>query len=105
MPNPTYPLSALKNATSIGNPWDKIEVKMGMMPGPPALQGLAKAMPAVKRIVPVAEKLGEVMAEYTPIGGEAMYNVDKFGRALQRSSIAQQLPKEGWEAFKKYVSK
>ena len=91
MPNPSYPLTALKNATSIGNPWDKIEVKQGMMPGPPALKGLASALPAMKRILPAAETLGEVDPYFTPQGGEAMYNLGKIGN----------IP-DGWKLLTQY---
>ena len=105
MPNPSYPLSALKNATSIGNPWDKIEVKQGMMPMPPALQGLSSAIPAMRRILPAAETLGEVLPDFTPVGGEAMYNLGKIGNIMKSKSMVEDLPGMGWDMFKRYATK
>jgi hypothetical protein len=98
MPNP---LDALKKAQTItATPSDKIRAQIsdtpitqGMMSMPPAgaLEGLlgslrgwlpgaakvAQAGSEASTYAPVAETLGEVNPEFTPTGGEGLYNVGK----------------------------
>jgi hypothetical protein len=104
---PTYPLTALQNATSIGNPWEGMEVKQGMMPGPPALSALRSILPGINRIRPVMETLGERGAEFTPVGGEALYNLGKGGlNAINKAgSMLERLPDMGWGAFQRFAGK
>lgn len=78
------PMSGLRRASSIGPaPLDSLppvtQQSMGLpIPGPSkaapgALQGL---LGAVKPYLgPIAETLGEVSPEFTPVGGEGMFNM------------------------------
>lgn len=84
MPNP---LDALKKASGIGpDPLRSGVHLQGGMPMPPVtsmLAGLRDAMPMIseasERIAPVAETLGEINPQFTPAGGEGLYNVAKEG--------------------------
>ena len=85
-------------------PLQGLEVMKGEMPLAPfgtaamqALRGLYK--PAQRVVAPLMETLGEQMAEFTPRGGEAMYNL---GRKLQQSGPMATIQDE---MVKKYLSK
>ena len=103
--NPQNPLAALRNASGIGpDPYgvSDLTVSRGEMPilplaasgGSAVLRGLrglfrrptapvgaARALPgaseASSRVAPVMETLGEVSPEFTPQGGEALYNMGR----------------------------
>ena len=57
----------------------------GLFQRPKAAVGAAKALPglseASSRMAPVAETLGEISPEFTPQGGETMYNMGR--KAIQ----------------------
>lgn len=96
MPNP---LEALRQAQTIGDPWQATPVQLQDMMGPPgggraALQGLRwlggkLGIGAAEKLVPgalqeasrgipaAAETLGEQNPYFTPAGGEGMYNAAK----------------------------
>lgn len=45
-----------------------------------SLTSLGKlAVPALRRAAPVAETLGEMAPDFTPVGGEGLYNVARGG--------------------------
>lgn len=95
---PANPLEALKKASFIGPDWtmDPNIVKRGEMPMPnigPILGAVGRyAQPAIRalggllggsrgniarRSAPVMETLGERIPDFTPVGGEAMYNAGR----------------------------
>lgn len=45
--------------------------------GPTAVRAAAREIPARTYTGPVAETLGEVVPDFTPVGGEGMFNVPK----------------------------
>lgn len=92
MPNPINPaMFGLQKATSIGaDPRAEAyramdtQRKDAAMPPPGellhSLTSLGKlAVPALRRAAPVAETLGEMSPEFTPAGGEGLYNVARGG--------------------------
>ena len=91
MPAYDNPLDALRKAQSIA---PEPEIKMGGMPLGPG--GFGSAIAGLSRARPVVETLGERAAEFTPIGGEAMYNAGKA--MLPRM---QQLIQQGTTAVQK----
>jgi hypothetical protein len=58
---------------------------------PAAMQGLAEVAPTMgrttTRVLPAMETLGETMAEFTPRGGEALYNIGKRGMGATRDVV------------------
>lgn len=91
MPDKLSPLLGLQKAQSIGSD-PRAEALHAMDAGrkdaampPPgellaSLTSLGKlAVPALRRAAPVAETLGEMAPDFTPVGGEGLYNVARGG--------------------------
>lgn len=75
--------------------------KQGIMPFLPGagglLSGLKKATPVAQKVIPAAETLGEIDPMFTPVGGEAMYNL---GRGI-KSAVDSIAP----DTYLKYIAK
>ena len=112
---PHDPLEALRGAQSIGPPaWAQQDVQRGEMPlGPGFLGGIAEQAPAAVRalqgllgrqkgIPRAAETLGEVRPEFTPRGGEDLFNVGRSTSHLIRPTEPNMLAES---AFAKYAGK
>lgn len=68
---------------------------MGAYRAPKAVQGLAEA---ISDAAPAAQTLGELLPEYTPRGGEALYNIGRQMTPRTSSPLAE-------SAFTRYVNK
>jgi len=67
----------------------------------PAIAGLQKVRPAM-------QTLGEVLPEYTPVGGEQLYNAARrqlSPMAIKAGEILKRLPDMGWGVFQKFARK
>lgn len=98
------PMLALQKASSIGTTSPMMDainrvggVKSAAMPPPgglmPSLTGLGKiAVPSLTRGARVAETLGEMSPEFTPVGGEWAHNITRPGAMGMASALPKPEP-------------
>ncbi len=79
---------------------------LDFMPTPMSIAGPALA--GLQKVRPTMQTLGEMLPEYTPVGGEQLYNAARrqlSPMAIKAGEILKRLPDMGWGAFQKFAKK
>lgn len=97
MPSPNDPVSALTPTPLAVLPGGILRGLLGNGGEAIAPKALSEAS---HRIAPVAETLGEVSPEFTPVGREALHNIGKTV-----SSAGHSINDLAEEAYRKYISR
>lgn len=65
-------------------------LKSAITGGTEGMAGMAQSLPQyVRSAVPASETLGEIDPEWTPVGGEEMYNVGKYQPDPTKTNVAE----------------